>query len=366
MPTNIDIMNNIRGTLGDDYASRIPQATQENITEVGNAILTNPALQNQFLSALFDKVALSRVASKMAVNWLATFKKGVLPYGRTIEDVFVGQAKAKQYDPSGRELFKIDKVPVRSTYHTEDRRLKYPVTVYEDELQKAFLSPEGLTHFVNVYINSMYSADYDDEYLMMKQLLVDYSVKGGTYKVHVDAPIDEATGKAFYQLVKQYAKRMKFMNSAFNRAKLRTRTEPGSMTLIIRSDVTSILDTQVLASAFNQGKVDFTIQTLEIDDFGSNTDTVAMLVSNDLIQWYDTKYKTTSHFNDDGLYWNYRLHHWAIGSISPFEQCVEFTLAEVTPGSEITYLPDYVDTGYPETPDGTTVINTDDSLEPKA
>ena len=37
--TSLNILNEIRSVAGDDYASRIPQATRENIAEIGNTIL---------------------------------------------------------------------------------------------------------------------------------------------------------------------------------------------------------------------------------------------------------------------------------------------------------------------------------------
>ena len=332
--TNDQMLNAIRNEASSMYQDRIPEATQANIAEVANALLTYEVHKNEFLDALFDKVVRTVVTSKMATNPLAKFKKEFLPFGRTVEEIFIEQATGLTYDPAGDKVFAVTKVPVDSIYHSEDRRLKYPVTVYDDELKKAIITPGGLSAFVSRYLNSMYSADADDEFHMMKQLIVDYYDAGGFYKVTVPeigtVATAEADGKTLIKIMKTVFHQLKFMNSKFNKKGVRTKTDPSDVHLIIRSDVLAIFDVDVLASAFNMDKATFKGQVLEVDNFNDNEDIVAIMVDVSWMQWYDTLMKTTSFYNPDGLYWNYWLHHWAIGSISRFSQGVAFTLEEVT------------------------------------
>lgn len=330
MPTNIEMLNAIRFEASTLYQDRIPLATRENITEVANALLTYEVHKNEFLDALFDKVTRSVVTSKMATNKLAKLKKGFLEYGRTVEEIFISQASGLVYDPAGTKVFDVTKVPVDSIYHSEDRRIKYPITVYDDELKKAFMAPSGLNSFVARYMESMYSADADDEYIMMKNMIAAYYEEGGFYKVTIPEVDDEATGKTFIKAIRTIGKKMGYMNSKFNKKGVRTKTDASDLLLIIHTDISAVVDVDVLAAAFNMDKASFMGNVIEVDDFGSDEQIRAVLVDRSWMQWYDTLMKTTSFFNPDGLYWNYWLHHWAIGSISRFSQAVAFTLEEIT------------------------------------
>ena len=52
MATNKDIMNLVRESAPASYKERIPQATQQNLTETINAILEYPNTKNEFISVL--------------------------------------------------------------------------------------------------------------------------------------------------------------------------------------------------------------------------------------------------------------------------------------------------------------------------
>ena len=47
----MDILNVIRANASSTYQERIPEATQDNIREIGNAMLTYESTQNEFLNA---------------------------------------------------------------------------------------------------------------------------------------------------------------------------------------------------------------------------------------------------------------------------------------------------------------------------
>ena len=57
MATNKDIMNLVRESAPASYKERIPQTTQQNLTETINAILEYPDTKNEFISVLTNKVA---------------------------------------------------------------------------------------------------------------------------------------------------------------------------------------------------------------------------------------------------------------------------------------------------------------------
>ena len=85
----IDVLNAIRANASVSYQERIPEATKDNIKEIGNAMLSYQPTQNEFLSALVNRIARVIITSKSYTNPLKMFKKGTLEYGETVEEVFV-------------------------------------------------------------------------------------------------------------------------------------------------------------------------------------------------------------------------------------------------------------------------------------
>lgn len=103
--STIDILNVIRQNASYDYQQNVPvveRATQ--IPQVGEIICGTPALANQFLNALVNRIALVRAQSVTFNNPYSRLKKGYLEFGETVEDIFVSIAKVVDYDPEkGKE-----------------------------------------------------------------------------------------------------------------------------------------------------------------------------------------------------------------------------------------------------------------------
>jgi hypothetical protein len=115
----MDILNVIRANASSTYQERIPEATQDNIREIGNAMLTYESTQNEFLNALVNRIARVIITSKSYQNPLRMFKKGVLEFGETIEEIFVNIARAHQFDPAvaEKEVFKREIPDVNAVFH---------------------------------------------------------------------------------------------------------------------------------------------------------------------------------------------------------------------------------------------------------
>ena len=176
MADNITVLNTIWENASDEYTSRVPQATQANITAVGNAIISYAPVMNEFLDALVNRISLVIVSSKMANNKLSIFKKGMIEYGSDIEEIFTSMAKAHVFnvDTAEAEVFKREQPNVQAMFHRVNREDFYKVTIEEAQIKRAFLSNDGLGKLVASITNSLYSADAYDEYLLMKQLVADY------------------------------------------------------------------------------------------------------------------------------------------------------------------------------------------------
>ena len=132
--STLDILNVIRQNASYDYQQNVPVVTQAtDIPKVGEIIYGTPAFANQFINALVNRIATVRVKSATFNNPYAHLKKGYLEFGESIEDIFVGIAKAVDYSPEKAEAreFKRTTPDVRSMFHVMNWRVMYPVTIQD-------------------------------------------------------------------------------------------------------------------------------------------------------------------------------------------------------------------------------------------
>ena len=173
--TSVDILNAIRNNASADYRNYIPQADDslDSVRSIGNILMNYPALQNEFLNALVNRIGRVLVTSKMYDNPWNMFKRGMLEFGETIEEVFVEIAKPFEYDPetAESEVFKREIPDVRAAFHILNYQKFYKVTVQRDQLRQAFLTWDGVTDLITKIINSMYAGANYDEFLVMKYLV---------------------------------------------------------------------------------------------------------------------------------------------------------------------------------------------------
>ncbi|WP_206920558.1 hypothetical protein, partial [Alicyclobacillus suci] len=74
-------------------------ATQANLRDTLNSLTQYRPMWNQFVDALVNRIG-SVVARNISwTNPLQEFKRGMLNYGDTIEEIQVGLLKAHIYDP---------------------------------------------------------------------------------------------------------------------------------------------------------------------------------------------------------------------------------------------------------------------------
>lgn len=326
----IAILNAIRADASAEYAARIPEATRENITAVGNAILTHVPLTNEFTGTLINKIGKTIISSKMASNRLKPFKKGELPFGDTIEDIFVEIAAAEgAYDPEGTNPLGRRTPDVKVLYHSENRQDYYAASISTVQLKKAFLSGEGVDTLLGAIINSIYSGDEYDEYILTKQLLGDYEANYCDYGI--TAITDEATARAFLRSVRKASLDLTFVSTAYNKIGVKQVTPVEEQVLIILKDALAHVDVDVLAKTFNIGKTDFEPAIIPVDDFGTMEDTYALLVDKDFFFIYDTLITTDEQKNAQGLFTNHFYHHHQILSLSQFRNAVRFTTVDPTP-----------------------------------
>jgi hypothetical protein len=327
-----DLLNAIKTDASAEYQSRIPTATKDNLAEVGTAILEYSATRNEFANALMNRIAKVIISSKMYQNPLREFKRGMLEFGETIEDVFVDIVKAQAFNPdlASEQVFKRAIPNILSVFHKVNRQDFYKTTVQRQSLQKAFLGETGLERVIDGIVQSLYTSDALDEFLIMKNLIHQYGVEGKFNMQTISPVTDEATAKAALSKIKEISNDMCFMKSDYNYANIHTHTSKEDQIVLISTKFDALVDVEVLASAFNMDKADFIGRRVLIDDFGGLDNVLCAVVDKNWFMVHDTQFLTDDIFNPEGLYINYFLHHWQIMSVSPFFNAVLFVTVAPT------------------------------------
>jgi hypothetical protein len=131
--SSVDVLNAIRNSATQNYREYVPVATAnaDCVREIGAIIMDNVALQNEFLSALVNRIGRVLITSKMYTNPYKMFKKGMLEFGETVQEIFVNIAKPFQFDPKGAEttIFKRETPDVKSAFHIMNFQKYYKTTV---------------------------------------------------------------------------------------------------------------------------------------------------------------------------------------------------------------------------------------------
>lgn len=350
---SVDILNAIRNGASTNYRDYVPQAENSlaSIKEIGGIIMQFPALQNEFLSALINRIGRVMITSKMYSNPWTVFKQGVLEFGETIEEIFVNIAKPFEYDveTSESKVFAREIPDVRSAFHSINYQKFYKATIQNKQLSQAFLSWEGITDLITKIVNSMYAGANYDEFQTMKYMLAKNILNGRLYPVTVPA-ISETNMKRVASTIKGVSNNYEFMSTKYNVAGVSNYADKDSQYLIVNSNFDAIMDVEVLASAFNMNKAEFTGHRVLVDSFGTmdverlnklfaNDKTYtaftddeltalneipAVLVDKKWFMIFDNLYEFTEQYNGEGLYWNYWYHIWKTFSVSPFANASVF------------------------------------------
>lgn len=323
MGYSISVLNNIRANASEEYQARIPEATQTNISTIGNALQTYELLYNEFCSALVNKIGKTILETKLFKNKLARFKSGTITSQQDVEEIFIEMAKAEgSYDKTGHNpLGRRNPPDVKVLYHRMNRQDYYALSIGDIDFVRVFRSEAALDSFISGLINSVYSGAAYDEWCAMKNLIATYD---GFFDYEVPAIGDAEAAKDFVKTLRKAVNDLGFASEEYNAAKVTTWSEPSDLVLLVNKDVVAEVDVEVLAKAFNLGKTDIEVPVIVMDDFGGLTNTYGILVDKAWFRVWDTLSRMEQQRNAQGLFTNYFYHVHQILSASRFKNAVRF------------------------------------------
>ena len=342
----LNILNTIRDNNSQMYQDRIPEATQENLSDIGHSILTYENLQNEFVNALVNKIAFTIVSNRRYKNDLAVLKSGRKEFGNAIEEVYINPAKDKGQSTSETEvsdLLGVEYPDVSSIYHSLNRKGKYKASTKYEDLKRGFTSLNAMEAFITGVIDSMYSGDEIDERKLMIGVIADAISNEYIVNVPLDYTGDEASAKELVVLLKTLAHDFTEPSMAYNGFNVikKSEIEAGTLTgritwtprehqvLLIRSDIDARTDVEVLAKAFNMEKAEFSKRKFVVSSFGDEN-VLAVICDDAFFKFYDDVYTTRKFSNGNNLVDTYFLHHHQTISVSLFANAVAITKATET------------------------------------
>lgn len=273
-------LNEIRETSIQDntlYARYVPEILPD--TDIGSfsaSIVADQTVANEFMSRLIKRIVYTQVDTKRFRNKLRILEGDRIPLGYMGQEIYINPAKGRRFnvDDFAGLLAKYE-ADIKVQYPAVNTDLQYPVTITREKLRSAFTSWSTLDDFVSGISNSLYNGAYIDEYRFTKNLI------GNAYRTNsvqmqvVSAVSSEATGKALVKALRNayldFAEPTT-RNNAWEKVggygnAVVTWSNPEDIVLLIRNDILTEIDVDVLASAFNMSKTDFMGRVIAVDNF---------------------------------------------------------------------------------------------------
>ena len=343
----VKTFNFIRANSTEAFVNVVPAATKDNIQTISN-ILFNDAYQpmlNEFVTNLINRIALTIVRNKSFNNPLAIFKKGSVPLGTDIQDIYENPAEAEAYEYSNTAMAKLLTITDPDThvaYYRRNRKDLYTKTITREGLQGAFVSWEKFEDYISAITTSLYSGNYISEFNYTKQLIDGAYDNGKVIVETVNAVTDASSAKAFVKKARALYSKLKFPSSNYNayskfsgaKGTITTWTDENRIVLIVKSDVMAEVDVEVLAAAFNIDSAKLMGRIVEVDSF-ENDEIQAVLCDEAWLQIYDNILRFDEFYNARVMAWNEYLHAWGTFAICPFANAVVLATEQPKPATAI-------------------------------
>lgn len=347
LPKGAKVFNVVRENMNEVYMNTLPSATEDNIQTISN-ILFNDAYQpmlNDFVTNLINRIGLTIVRNKTFNNPLSILRKGSMPLGTDIQDIYENPAEAEQYELSNTEMAKLLTITDPDThvaYYRRNRKDLYTKTISRENLQGAFVSWDKFEDYISAITTSLYSGNYIDEFKLTKAL-VDGAYDNNKVIVEtVNAVTDEASAKAFVKKARALFNKMKFPSTDYNayskfsgaKGQITTWTDEDRVVMIVTSDLMAEVDVDVLARAFNIDNTKFLGRVIEVDKF-ENPEIQAVICDEAWFQIYENVMRFDEFYNARVMAWNEYLHVWQTYAICPFANSVVLATAQPKPATAI-------------------------------
>ena len=339
-------LNEIRETsIKSDtlYAKYVDQILPDSdITAWANPILTNPQVMNEFFNVLVQRIIYTQIDVKLFNNPLAILDGDTMPLGSIGQEIAVNPIKGRRFDVDDFAglLARYD-ADIKVQYMHLNSDIQYPVTITRAKIVDAFTSWEKLNTFVDSITNALYNGAYIDRFNMTKGL-VSSAYEGNNVQIKtVTAVTSEATAKAFVKEARNLYKYFRFPSTKYNAwakvggygRELLTWCNPEDIVFLIRADISTELDVDVLANAFNIDKTTLMGRIIDVDNFDLYDGETKVIDGSNIIgimadrRWFRIKTREMTmdeFYNANNRTWQFYLNDVRMYCYSLFANAVVF------------------------------------------
>ena len=334
---NVTFASMVSELASQEYKDRVPVATQDNIGNIEEIISTYPSAKNEFINVLTNQVAKQLFFSKAYENPYKLFNRGMLPFGKSIESIFVDIIKGKQRTHEttatnlASDLLARETPNVKVEYYSENFRHQYKTTITDEELKGAFRAENGLSSMTGRILQApLTSIEYDMQEMVLHALPELKGGKATIAKTAYTAMTEEQKAKILVKTIKSEVIKMGFLNNKHNGQGVMTFSRPQDLVVFLDPDMMANIDVELLAQAFNISKAEVPLHVLPVPQFtkrtvtpgqssqpatvtyAEDTDCLAIIVDKDAIQIYETLNSSESFRNPQGIYTNIFFNRWGI------------------------------------------------------
>lgn len=343
---NVTFTKALSSAASQEFQDRIGTVTKANMHKIGDIISSYPTAKNEFVSVLTNQVAKQRFFSKAYENPYKLFKKGMLPYGKSIESIFVDIVKGKDRTrvtdgtTLATDLLTRQNPEVKVEYYTENKQMQYQATISDEELKGAFRTENGLSELTSRILQApLNSAEYDD-FLLVKHALS--HLKGAEVaigKTEYDTLTLQQKAQSIVTAIKSYILKMGFLSNQYNGQGVMTYSKPEDLVCFVPTDLLAVMDVQLLAQAFHVSYDQINLHVLPIDNFvkcvgssevtyAEDTETQCIICDKEALQIWDTLNSSETFRNPQALYTNVWFNRWGIIASCNFVNCVRFVVKD--------------------------------------
>lgn len=271
-------LNVLRQDASSAFQEVVPIVDENTSIEAYSAPLLNtPKFMNEFVDVLVQRIVYTQlVDNKVFNNPLKVLEGDKIPLGYLGQEIFINPAQGRDYDMNdfAGALRKYESdTKVQYMYINFDKQ--YPVTIIRQELKQAFVSWDALDSYISGITNSLYNGYYIDEYKNTKALVTNAYRSNAVQIEVVDGLTDEQKAKKFVEKARTLFLNFQTPSSKYNAwskvggygREIVTFTEPENIVFLLRNEIRSNLDVNILANAFNMDKTTLLGNILPVDNF---------------------------------------------------------------------------------------------------
>lgn len=344
-------LNKIRETSIENntlYHRYVPEIMDD--TDIGSfasPILDNPQVANEFMNVLVQRIVYTQVNIKLFRNPLRVLEGDRIPLGSIGQEIYINPAKARKFnvDDFAGLLAKYE-ADIKVQYQKINSDLQYCVTITRAKLKDAFVSWSTLENFIDGLTQSLYNGAYIDEYNLTKGLVSNAYASNQVRVEVVTAPTTEALAKEFITKARTAYLNMQTPTVNYNAWRqvggygrdVLTWSNPENIVFLLKNELASFIDVNVLASAFNIDKSTLMGNIIYVNDFdqynsegekifdGSNI--LGMIADRDWFRIKEQEITMDEFYNANNRTWQYYLNVVRMYSYSLFANGLVFATEE--------------------------------------